>query len=262
MTNDPNRVTTITKAKANVYLTQSLNDIGGGLSDAFQRVEGGLKLVRPPSIEEARNDLGLMFGVLGSLGKFKGQINYMIGDYLNLAASQLGADEVEEIVDQMADEREIKESTISVMRHVCNAFPPEKRLEKYTAMQELYPLVKVLEPEDLEKEIEWARAGEATLVDGQVKERDCRTCGEIRERVCVLVEEKTGKPRRGPGKPTVTDPTGDAERLRLSEAVCSAVQEMIMASGDQDALNQVFNGLVFPAFRAWEQYTNKKKGRS
>lgn len=264
MDSDPNRITALSEATAVSFHESNLDLLGGTvLSKAVQRVEGGLSFVRPPTLDEAKNDLGVMFSVLGSLGKYKSALNYMLGDYLIQVRLTLGDEKAEEIIEQVISERSLDRDTIQQIERVCEVFKDkQKRLPVYTAAQKLLPLVKHCSDEEFQQQVEWARDGEAVKVDGEVRAQECKTCSVIQDRVKEIIAEKTGKEYAPSVTATVKDPTSDSEGYKLARSVCEAVQEMILASADQQMLNDAFDNQVAPAYRAWEQYTNKKRGRN
>jgi hypothetical protein len=231
-----------------------LSDLPTALPSCFRASRDGLSIVEGsvPTIQDFESGVSTMSALVEVAKKMKGSFNLMLGDALRLTAQFFGPEEAERLKGEYIQHNGRVEHTVDEIQRVCESFPaPEDRdgLD-FTHLQLLLPQKKKLSEEEFVELVEWARDGEATVLNEEVVAKKPKTCSQLRTRI----QEMSGKPANV--SPVLRDPTHDAERLKLAEGVCRSLLEI------RDTLPARWT-LMPPAVaegvEAWEKYLHQKE---
>jgi hypothetical protein len=231
-----------------------LSDLPTALPPCFRASRDGLFIVEGsvPTIQDFESGVSTMSALVEVAKKMKGSFNLMLGDALRLTAQFFGPEEAERLKGEYIQHNGRVEHTVDEIQRVCESFPaPEDRdgLD-FTHLQLLLPQKKKLSEEEFVELVEWARDGEATVLNEEVVAKKPKTCSQLRTRI----QEMSGKPANV--SPVLLDPTHDAERMKLAEGVCRSLLEI------RDGLPARWT-LIPPAVaegvEAWEKYLNQKE---
>jgi hypothetical protein len=231
-----------------------LSDLPTALPPCFRASRDGLFIVEGsvPTIQDFEAGVSTMSALVEVAKKMKGSFNLMLGDALRLAAQFFGPEEAERLKGEYIQHNGRVEHTVDEIQRVCESFPaPEDRdgLD-FTHLQLLLPQKKKLSEEEFGELVEWARDGEATVLNDEVVAKKPKPCSQLRTRI----QELSGKAANV--SPVLRDPTHDAERLKLAEGVCRSLLEI------RDGLPArwaILPRSVVESFVEWELHVEPKK---
>ena len=241
------------------HLTSTwLGDLPAALPECFQVSRCGLSVKDgfSPSKADFEHGVALTSSMLGVTKSLRSSFNLILGDMLRLLEVHYGQEESERIKGEYITDNGIDRDTLNQIQKVCEGFPAEEDRDHltFTHLQLLLPkkhdyLKGEISKEDFQGWMETARDGEKTILNGEVVATRPLATAKLRAKM----QEAAGKVPKV--KATLSDPTHDADRLRLAEDTCKALLEI------RDKLPARWS-LVPPsvaqAVEAWEAHMDQK----